>query len=218
MECQQELLSNKSLPNHDNVVTNVESYIRPSKSQKRQEKALKLKSLDKEAHKKHLKLKKVVLSQEENESRRQKLTMERRSTDARLENALICGLKVCIDLSFDISHNERERFSLCKQLSLSYGILKRALCPVHLHLTSLPSDSELYRGLCKQGVQSWKITHKSSSPWENCKLDSLVMLSPDAEAVLTDFDHEKVRLSLELVRLASLYVIFIQCLFGRFIS
>jgi hypothetical protein len=178
-----------------------------------------------------------------------------------LRNALIHGLNVCIDLSYENIHSDRELSSLARQLANSYGYLKKLEnCPIHLHLCGLPvligeraknaleaslcSESSealtekkeghisditvsslspssysnpqtksnkmvLYEKLLQQGIKSWVVEKHHELPWEieffpflpsyvtsssssPLTLPSLVMLSPDAEEPLEEFDPNKI--------------------------
>jgi hypothetical protein len=63
---------------------------------------------------------------------------------------------VCVDLSFDGDntydmHTEKEKLSLCKQMSLSWHVLKTANKPVHLRITSYDDLNTTGIGLKNQG-------------------------------------------------------------------
>ena len=64
----------------------------------------------------------------EEEKLTQKLLRKERQeqTEMRLKCAMTSGINVCVELAFDEENSEKERKSLWKQLSLTYGILKRA--------------------------------------------------------------------------------------------
>ena len=65
----------------------------------------------------------------------------------KLNNSLINGLNICIDLSYESSHSERELSSLSKQLRYAYSIVKKSSASIHLHLSSISSDSYVYQSL-----------------------------------------------------------------------
>lgn len=144
------------------------------------------------------------LSDEEKETRKQERKEKLQEVDRRLDDALRIGLNVCIDLSFDPSSSSssssqnalvKECKSVCKQLSLSWALLKQAPCPVHLQLTSLVDDSHLGRELVRQGMPGWKISKHAGSPWEvfsSHPRDKIVVLSPDAPTALTSFTADEV--------------------------
>ena len=64
----------------------------------------------------------------EEEKLTQKLLRQQRQelSENRLKHAMISGINVCVELAFDEENSEKERKSLWKQLSLTYGILKKA--------------------------------------------------------------------------------------------
>jgi Trm5-related predicted tRNA methylase len=110
----------------------------------------------------------------------------------RLKAAMLNGINLCIDLSWDVEHSVRERQSLYKQLSLTYGCLKRAAKPMHLHITSVLPGSETENGLIVQGVQQWFASMHEESPWQLFDPSSIIVLSPDSEHVLESVDNDKV--------------------------
>jgi hypothetical protein len=95
----------------------------------------------------------AAMSPAETEAMRAQRKGQMQETEARLNKALEEGLNVCVDLSFDVDHDEKEKNSLCKQLSLSYAILKKVPCPIHLHITSMDSAADIVERTTKQGQQ-----------------------------------------------------------------
>jgi hypothetical protein len=111
----------------------------------------------------------------------------------KLSLALQDGLNVCFDLSFDHEHDPRERLSLAKQLSLSYGIVKKAQSPLHLHLCSFEGlDAILIDRLHCQGLHNWKVDIHDREPCDVFAVEQLIFLTPDAEETLEDIDSTKV--------------------------
>ncbi len=110
----------------------------------------------------------------------------------KMKKALECGLNVCIDFAFDQEHDERERSSLAKQVSLSYGIIKKASSPLHMHLSSCVRDSPLHQKLQHQGFSNWKVDVHDGPAWDIFPRNSLVFLSPDAETPMDSLDTNKV--------------------------
>ena len=112
-----------------------------------------------------------------------------------------------MDLSFDSHNSSRENNSLCKQLSLSYSVLKRERAPISLHLlfagvnnsadrnnSSEGTDSTrscaAYESLQLQGVDNWAVSQhwNCSSLLELFPAHQIIYLSPDAPEVLSDID------------------------------
>lgn len=110
----------------------------------------------------------------------------------KLRNALLHGVNVCVDTSFEDLHSDRELSSLAKQLALTYGFLKKTLNPIHLHICGLKPASALYEKLQRQGFESWICDRHESLPWDLFPIDSLIMLSPDADEVVESFELDKV--------------------------
>lgn len=128
-------------------------------------------------------------SESERESAKAATALAKQQVEDRLQWGLEHGLNVCVDLSYEAEHSEREKQSICKQLQLSYNVLKRSAVPVHLHITSLGCLSVGAReGLQQQGLSSWKVDSYAARPWEVFSRESLVFLSPDAPQVLLEFD------------------------------
>lgn len=111
-----------------------------------------------------LKLKKREAYEKMNEEERALRSDTRKKaladTLSRMQHAQSHGLNVCIDFSMDYENNDRERRSLCKQLCVAYGTLKKAERPIHLHLTSLRTSSNLFEdesaALMTSPVQSFQ--------------------------------------------------------------
>jgi hypothetical protein len=86
------------------------------------------------------------------------------------------SVSVCIDLSFDATHSERERRSLCKQLCLSYNSVRTMPTdPLRLYVTGLRAGRGADAGdglgllegsLAKQGVGQWALKVVPESAWE----------------------------------------------------
>jgi len=105
------------------------------------------------------------------------------------------SLNIAIDLSFDeeegkgwSSHTDAERKSMCYQIGLAYGLLKKVEKPAHLHLTGLdlahPVSTEM---LTKLGAFNWQFVSRHTRPaWEQFDRDRVVLLSPDADEALPD--------------------------------
>jgi tRNA (guanine9-N1)-methyltransferase len=110
----------------------------------------------------------------------------------KLKESLKTGLKLCVDLSFDEIHSERERRSLCKQLQVGYGHLRKSKALVHLHLTSLVDSSLLHVMMKQMGLNSWIVSKSKESVINTFPKESIVFLSPDAKEALTDIDESKV--------------------------
>ena len=114
---------------------------------------------------------------------------ERELAESRVRDAIAgAGLRVCIELGFEQS--DRERRSICRQISGAYGLSRRSAHPLHLHLSSL---NETWRCvLAAQGLDAWHITRLEGSAVESFDSDSLVVLSPDAPEILECLDRDKV--------------------------
>jgi Trm5-related predicted tRNA methylase len=133
------------------------------------------------------------LTEEEKVVYRQNKKQEVLEGNERLKQAMLDGVNLCVDLSWDCEHSVRERQSLCKQLSLTYGHLKIAPKTMHLHITSVEPDSAVEKGLHTQGILNWFATTHQESPCELFDNSRIIILSPDAETPLETVDLNKVR-------------------------
>ena len=105
-------------------------------------------------------------------------------------NNIYIDLSYCSTLLSDDRDSNilKEKNSLCKQLCLSYNVLKTAINPVRLTITSLKHANNIVSLLEKQGFNGWIIDKQDDEPWEISPIDKLIYLSPDADEVLHDFD------------------------------
>jgi len=118
------------------------------------------------------------------EERLRRVLSEREHTQA---------LNVCIDLGFENEHSEKEKRSLCKQLQLTYSVLKRSAVPIRLHVCSLGQlSTTLLLFLRAQGLESWPFEKQNDAPYDIWPKSSIVLLSPDAVDVVSSFDDDKV--------------------------
>lgn len=105
-------------------------------------------------------------------------------------NALHSDIHVCIDLSFNDVNSLREQRSLVKQCTLSYAAIRNSAHGVALHISSL--RGEICSALGEQGAFRWHIHRHETSAFDVFDRGNIVMLSPDADEVLQDFDPSKV--------------------------
>jgi Trm5-related predicted tRNA methylase len=176
-----------------NVVT------RLSKAEKKKAKAIKMKEVIKAKllQNKQRRKEKAKTKREEIDNTETITTMntsKELKTDfiARMRTGMATGMNICIDLSYNEGHSEKELSSLCKQIVLSYAFLKRSIASLHLHVSSLPKDSFIYNHLAPQGLEHWYIDKHEQSFLDIFPHDKIVYLSPDAEYVLEDVETDKV--------------------------
>lgn len=124
-------------------------------------------------------------------------------------------LTICVDMFWDGEHADRERRSLCKQLSFIYGLNKKMERPVRLVISGINAEHNptLHSGLSKQGVLNWKILKYDKSIWEYQDEEARVMgkkviiLSPDATTVLQTLDENSVSFSMRLMFQFPIFVV-----------
>ena len=108
------------------------------------------------------------MSPEEREVMKQTRRDMKESAHQRMKEGINDGLKVCLDLSFNVDtpkvnggdcevdskdtlKDKRELHSVAKQLSLAYGVVKKVMKPLNLHITSFQSESYLGNCIVNQG-------------------------------------------------------------------
>ena len=77
------------------------------------------------------------LSKEEKATLVALVRQQKNQQDEKLESALLHGVDVCIDLSYEKQQTIGELRSLARQLSNTYAMVKRAAVLCHLHITSV---------------------------------------------------------------------------------
>lgn len=165
------------------------SGIKMSKEDKKirkQERALRLKTFRKEKKRKKLTQEFKLISKEE----RDHIQLEKEKKLDFLRSCVGRGQRLCIELGFNIGHNDREMHSLCRQLGQAYNALKQATLPTSLHITSLSGNMATL--LKSQGVENWVASLYEQSVWDVFAADQLILLSPDATEVLQEIQSDKV--------------------------
>ena len=105
-------------------------------------------------------------------------------------NAMNSSVRVCIDLSFNEVNSAREQRSLVKQCALSYAAVRNSTHGIALHISSM--EGNILTALKEQGVEQWHIRRHTDSAFDVFDRDHIVMLSPDADEILQEFDSDKV--------------------------
>ena len=110
------------------------------------------------------------------------------------------NINVCISLSFDSEHSDRERRSLLKQLCSSYNMVRNCeRDPPRLYLSGLQCTSNQERSgvlrdsLLAQGIGYWNVKLLPQSIWdipaECARLRSLPVLTSEIPLANQDSDH-----------------------------
>lgn len=118
-----------------------------------------------------------------------KKLQKQRGTDNAIK-AMDSDVRICIDLSFNEVNSPREQRSLIKQCTLSYAAIRKSAFGVALHISSLHGDVGV--SLCEQGAEHWHVRKHSSSVYDVFDRENIVVLSPDADDVLQEFDPTKI--------------------------
>lgn len=112
---------------------------------------------------------------------------------AKLQYGMDYGQNVCIDLSFDDQHLQKEKSSIATQLVLLYSFLKRSGVSIRLSLCSLDPSSFVFSSLQRQGMDHWFVHKQCEGVEQIFPKDRLIYLSPDATDVLDTIEADKVK-------------------------
>ena len=129
--------------------------------------------------------------EDKDKARRDQLYRERVEQTARIDAALAGGLRVVLDLSYGERMSSREQTSLSRQLARCWGLNRRAVAPVGLHLAGLATCPPTCLPRGGSDVEHWKVHRLQEDVVTAFKADELVYLSPDADDVLTELDTSK---------------------------
>ncbi|CAL8073813.1 unnamed protein product [Orchesella dallaii] len=139
----------------------------------------------------------------EREQRKNKGLKKRRGNDEKLaeiqklKNALEVGCKVVIDCQYQNHMSTKERTRFAQQLRRVYSSNRAATSPLHLYLTSLSQDSELFKICCKQndGFENYVLDITENSVLNSFEPSEVVYLTPDATDVISldkGFEQDKI--------------------------
>lgn len=110
------------------------------------------------------------------------------------KQALDKGLKVLIDLSFDKEMDSKEINSLCMQICICGGWMKKISNPISLNLINFGEIYSIF--LMKMGLKKWPIRYFKEDILEIeeffLRKNDLIYLSPDAEEELETISEEKI--------------------------
>ncbi|KAI7843878.1 hypothetical protein COHA_002425 [Chlorella ohadii] len=152
---------------------------------RRQEGRERLAAMSEEERQKHI---------EERNARGVARKAERQGAKARMEQALVSGQRICVDLAFSDLMLDQENKSMCKQLGYCWHANIQAATPAHLVLTSMEGQMEEYMARQVSGYKNWKATITPQPYIEHfadCK-DKLVYLTADSESELQELDPEHI--------------------------
>lgn len=121
-------------------------------------------------------------------SANKKYEKQRRAENA--VKAMHSDVNVCIDLSFNNANSPREQRSLIKQCTLAYAAIRNSAHGVALHISSL--QGEVGAALESQGIEQWHIRRHETSAFDVFDRENIVVLSPDADEILQEFDPSKI--------------------------
>lgn len=139
----------------------------------------------------------------EREIRKQRGLRKRRGNDEKLAEieklncALETGCKVAIDCQYQTQMTYKELTRFAQQLRRVYSSNRSSDSPLHLYLTSLSRDSELFQICCKQndGFSNYVLDITEKSVVDLFEPSEVVYLTPDASTVISlekGFETDKV--------------------------
>lgn len=135
-----------------------------------------------------------AMSPEDYQNRRDTIRLEKEAMIERMSESLKSGVNLCVEVSFE-NTSIKEKNALVKQIGMGYAYNKKTPIPVHLHITSLSSCSEVEQGLHSMGFENWYISRHQESVLNLFPREDLVIMSPDATEPLLDIDPTKVTLN-----------------------
>lgn len=113
---------------------------------------------------------------------------------SRLEMAMMCGQRICIDLSMENTMTLKEKSKLSQQLCRVYGVNRRAENPAHLYFAGFDKNGDLYKECIQKidGFEKFMVEMTEAPVLEVFNVDDVIYLSPDAPDMLEDLDKDKV--------------------------
>ena len=117
-----------------------------------------------------------------------------RAIKGRLQDAIVSGQRICVDLGLESFMSAKECGRLAQQLCRVYGSNRKARCPAHLYFTSVDKNGFLYQECLRKnvGFENYMIDMTEKSHLEVFKHDEIIYLSPNSSNILHDISTDKV--------------------------
>ncbi|CAD5111435.1 DgyrCDS743 [Dimorphilus gyrociliatus] len=102
--------------------------------------------------------------------------------------------KICIDFSVSNMMDSKECCKFAHQFNRLYGANKKSSSPVHLHITGVDKESELYKQCSEknEGFEDYLMTISEKKHFELFDKEKLIYLTPDSDTPLTEIDSSKI--------------------------
>lgn len=118
----------------------------------------------------------------------------REEIKSKLEAAMICGQRICIDLSMENTMTSKEKNKLAQQLCRLYGVNKKADTPAHVYFAGFDKNGELYQECIQKidGFEKYQVEMTEVPVLELFDTNDIIYLTPDATDMLEELDKDKV--------------------------
>nr|XP_022321342.1 tRNA methyltransferase 10 homolog B-like [Crassostrea virginica] len=118
----------------------------------------------------------------------------REEMKSKLETAMMCGQRICVDLSMENTMTTKERSKLAQQLCRLYGVNKKADVPAHVYFAGFDKNGELYQECIRKidGFEKYQVEMTAAPVSELFDVKDVIYLTPDAEDMLEELDKDKV--------------------------
>ncbi|XP_048772926.1 tRNA methyltransferase 10 homolog B-like [Ostrea edulis] len=188
----------------DSGATGLKTLPRSQKKRLKHELAMQRK---RELRKEKRQLQKQRLREESNTEQLRKYTVQPSKKELRVEiksklgTAMMCGQRICIDLSMENTMTLKEKSKLAQQLCRLYGVNWRTDVPAHIYFTGFDKKGDLYQECVRKidGFEKFQlllvlfqVEMTETSILEMFNIDVVIYLSPDAADMLEDLDKDKV--------------------------
>lgn len=185
--------------NEDSVPTNKPRLTKSEKKKLKHERILESKKESrkqkKQERKERIRANKMEnLDNEKGEDIPSKREIKEKIVD-KLNESLVCGQRICVDLSMEHLMSEKEKSKLAQQLGRLYGVNRHAEYPAHLYFCGFAkTEGTLYKECIRKnsGFEKYIVEIREQTFMDVFDMDELIYLSPDAKETLTDIDPTKV--------------------------
>lgn len=178
------------------VATELKRLPRSQKKRLKQELATQRK---KEIRKEKRQLQKLKMKEKAKEEKKEAMVQLsrkelREEIKSKLEAAMICGQRICIDLSMENTMTSKEKSKLAQQLCRLYGVNKKADMPAHVYFAGFDKNGELYQECIQKidGFEKYQVEMTEVPVLELFDSNDIIYLTPDATDMLEDLDKDKV--------------------------
>jgi hypothetical protein len=119
---------------------------------------------------------------------------QQRQIKAKLQEGLVSGQRICVDLSLESCMSHKECSRLAQQLCRLYGSNRNADKAAHVYFTGINKSGFLYQECVRKnsGFENYLVEMTEKSLLEVFNLEEIVYLSPNSANVLETVEDDKV--------------------------